>query len=95
MSRQIKVESINHADIKSINSYETIIYIGALYAGGVLRMGKTFEKMTDCKNKAIIATVGLADPEDKENIDNIRKKWKTRYHRKYMKMLGYFIWEAV
>ena len=67
----IKLES--YENVKSIDNYETIIYIGALYAGGVLGMAKTLKKISNYENKKIIiATVGLADPMDIENTNNIK-----------------------
>ena len=49
------------------------LYIGALYAGGVLGMAKTLKKISNYENKKIIiATVGLADPMDIENTNNIK-----------------------
>ena len=67
----------SYEDIEDINTYETIIYIGALYAGGVMGMKKTFKNMKDCGNhRIIIATVGLADPSDKENTDTIKNGMK-------------------
>ena len=71
----IKVES--YENIKSIDEYETIIYIGALYAGGVLGMAKVFKNISDCESKKIIiATVGLADPIDIENTNTIKNGMK-------------------
>ncbi len=64
----------SYKDIADINCYETAIYIGALYAGGVMGMKETLCKLTSLNGKRIIiATVGLADPTDAKNIDNIRK----------------------
>ena len=69
----------SYEDVKDINTYETIIYIGALYAGGVMGMKKTFKNMKDCGNhRIIIATVGLADPSDKENTDTIKNGMKNQ-----------------
>lgn len=71
----IKIES--YENIENIDEYETIIYIGALYAGGVLGMAKTFKKLSNCNSKKIIiATVGLADPIDVDNINNIENGMK-------------------
>ncbi|MDD6186986.1 MAG: flavodoxin domain-containing protein [Oscillospiraceae bacterium] len=66
-------------NVENIEKYGTIIYIGALYAGGVLGMKKTFEnlKTADGKN-IVIATVGLADSTDAENIRNIENSMKTQ-----------------
>lgn len=69
-----KIPLIEYKDIKNINIYETIIYFGALYAGGVLGMKKTFKKLINLENKKIIiVTVGLGDPKVLENINNIKE----------------------
>lgn len=73
LGRRIRADVISYEAVKNINPYDTIIYVGALYAGGVLGMKKSFGKLEDCSGKQIIiATVGLADPADSENIQNIR-----------------------
>ena len=55
----------------------TRLYVGGLYAGGVLGMKKTLAKMLQCqRKKVIIVTVGLADPMNTENTDNIRNGMK-------------------
>lgn len=77
LALKMSVEALNYESVTNIDSYKTIIYIGSLYAGGVLGMKKTFNKISDCKNKKfIIATVGLADPMDSENTDNIKSSMK-------------------
>ena len=73
LGRRTNIEVKNYEDIDNINLYETIIYFGALYAGGVMGMKKTFSNFfTVDGKKIIIATVGLADPEDTENIKAIK-----------------------
>ncbi len=63
----------SYKDISLLDDYNTIVYVGALYAGGVLGMKETFGKMTTVQGKhIIIVTVGLADPTDTKNIENIR-----------------------
>ena len=77
LSKKTNIKAESYKSIKSIDKYETIIYIGALYAGGVLGMAKTFKKIFNCESKKIIiATVGLADPMDRENINNIENGMK-------------------
>ena len=77
LSKKTKIKAENYKNIKSIDEYETIIYIGALYAGGVLGMSKTLKKISNCENKKIIiVTVGLADPMNEENIINIENNMK-------------------
>lgn len=77
LSKKTNIKAENYENIKSIDEYETIIYIGALYAGGVLGMAKTFKRISNCEGKKIIiVTVGLADPMDTENINNIENGMK-------------------
>ncbi|MGN0476483.1 MAG: flavodoxin domain-containing protein [Ruminococcus sp.] len=90
LSKRTSIKAVSFEEIKSINEYETIIYIGALYAGGVLGMAKTFKKLSHLENKKIIiATVGLADPGDIENTNNIKNGMKRQlsseiYERAYI-----------
>lgn len=44
LSKKTNIKIETYENIKNIDEYETIIYIGALYAGGVLGMAKTFKK---------------------------------------------------
>ena len=58
----------------ALKDYETIIYGGGLYAGGVSGIDliiKSFNKIND-KN-IIIFTCGLADPNDIENTNHIKE----------------------
>ena len=77
LSKRTNIEAISFENVQEINKYDKIIYIGGLYAGGVLGMSKTLRKLTNIQNKTIIiATVGLADPTDEKNINNIRNNIK-------------------
>ena len=74
LSKKTGIKAEEYVNIEDINQYGTIIYLGALYAGSVLGMKKTLNKISNPSNKKIIiATVGLADPTDEENINNIRE----------------------
>ena len=74
---------------------DKIIYLGGLYAGGVLGMTKTLKKLNKISNKTIIlVTIGLSDPTDEKNINNIRNNIKSqiqKYKRKFLKKQKYFI----
>lgn len=73
LSIRTGIKAVCYEKSGDINSYDTIIYIGGLYAGGILGMKKTLSRLSDDKDKKlIIATVGLADPADKDNTANIR-----------------------
>lgn len=73
LSKKTNIPVKSYKDISLLDDYNTIVYVGALYAGGVLGMKETFGKMTTVQGKhIIIVTVGLADPTDTKNIENIR-----------------------
>ena len=73
LGKKTNISVKSYKDISLLDDYNTIVYIGALYAGGVLGMKETFGKMTTVQGKhIIIVTVGLADPTDTKNIENIR-----------------------
>ena len=62
---------MNYKNVRSLADYQLIIYFGALYAGGVMGLKKTASSFP--KNaKIIIATVGIADVNNKENTANIK-----------------------
>ena len=77
LSRRTNMKAISFEKVNQINNYDNIIYLGGLYAGGVLGMSKTLKKLKNISNQTIIiATVGLADPTDETNINNIRNNIK-------------------
>lgn len=77
LSKKTCIPTIPFEKIKDINKYDKIIYLGGLYAGGVLGMSKTFKKISDISSKKIIiVTVGLSDPKDNENTSNIKNNIK-------------------
>ena len=82
LSRRTNIEAISFKNVKEINAYNTIIYLGSLYAGGVLGMTKTIKKLRDFSNKKIIiVTVGLSDPTDEVNKNNIRNNIKNQLQK--------------
>ena len=82
LSRRTNIEAISFENVKEINDYDKIIYLGGLYAGGVLGMAKALKKLNNITNKTIIlATVGLADPTDEVNKNNIRNNIKRQLNR--------------
>ena len=79
LSRRTNIKAISFKEVKEINDYNNIIYLGGLYAGGVLGMSKTIKKLNDVSNKKIIiVTVGLSDPTDEVNKNNIRNNIKNQ-----------------
>lgn len=77
LSRRTGVPFVSYERAGSVDDYDMIVYIGSLYAGGVLGMKSTLGSVTGNRPEAVlIATVGLADTTDKANIDNIRAAMK-------------------
>ena len=60
-----------YREVKSAAGYARVIHFGALYAGGVLGLRQIVSLLSP-KAELIIVTVGLADVQDAENIQNIR-----------------------
>lgn len=82
LSRRINTEAVSFEKVKEISDYDNIIYLGGLYAGGVLGMSKTMKKLNNISSKKIIiATVGLSDPTDEVNKNNIRNNIKRQLHK--------------
>ena len=69
------IEDVDYKDVENISNYNRIIYLGALYAGGVTGLKKTASKMSP-EQELIIATIGLADPTDHTNTNNIKQNIK-------------------
>lgn len=79
LSGRLGCEAVSYEDVRDINAYKIIIYLGGLYAGGVQGMKKTLKKLKDISDKKVyIVTVGLADPKNEGNIENIRKKMRSQ-----------------
>lgn len=73
LAKRIGAECIPYDETKHLDKYNTVIYVGALYAGGVVGLKTTLKKHDFYYKRFIIATVGLADPTDEQNIHTIRK----------------------
>ena len=79
LSKKTGIEAKPYEDIRDINSFDTIIYMGGLYAGGVCGMKKTMKKLGSISDKRVfIVTVGLADPMNTENTKHIKDRMRTQ-----------------
>jgi menaquinone-dependent protoporphyrinogen IX oxidase len=73
LSKRTGIKALSYEAVKDLSMYDTIIYLGGLYAGGVLGLAKTIKLLPkDSKQTILIVTVGLADPNDKKNTDDIK-----------------------
>ena len=73
LSGQTGIPAVSYQQAPELSGMDTIIYLGGLYAGGVLGLAKTLRgfSLRDGQ-KLILVTVGLADPGEPENQSNIR-----------------------
>ena len=92
LSKRTNIKAISFKKFnQQINDYDNIIYLGALYAGGVLGMSKTLKKLNNISNKKIIiATVGLSDPADEVNKNNIRNNIKNQIPKEVLEKAKIF-----
>ena len=73
LSSKTGIPAVGYRDIPSLSGHQTIVYIGALYAGGVLGLARTLRSLSlRDGQRLVIVTVGLADPDIPQNRENIR-----------------------
>ncbi len=73
LSKQTGIPAVSYKDAPDLCGMKTIVYLGGLYAGGVMGLVKTLRDFSlKDGQKRILVTVGLADPNEPENRDNIR-----------------------
>lgn len=72
LSMKTHIPMMNYKNIQDLSSYDIVIHIGALYAGGVLGLKKTLKNIS-FQTQLIVITVGLADVNDLTNRQHIRQ----------------------
>lgn len=74
LSKQTGIPALRYQDAPNLSDKKTIIYLGGLYAGGILGLSKTFRgfSLRDGQ-RLIIITVGLSDPAHPETRESIRR----------------------
>lgn len=92
LSKRTNIKAISFKKFnQQINDYDNINYLGALYAGGVLGTSKTLKKLNNISNKKIlIVTVGLSDPTDEVNKNNIRNNIKNQIPKEVLEKAKIF-----
>ena len=73
LSERINIPAVSYKKARDLSGMKTMIYLGSLYAGGILGLTKTLLGLSTRDGfKLILVTVGLSDPNEPENRDNIR-----------------------
>ena len=71
------IEAVDYKQVKDIEGFDRIIFMGGLYAGGVLGLKKTVGKMAE-NQELIIVTVGVTNPNETEYFNEIRRSIKAK-----------------
>jgi len=82
LSETTGIEAVDYKKAKDIKGYDRIIFMGGLYAGGVLGLKKTVGKMAG-NQELIIVTVGMTNPSEIEYFSGIRKSIKSQIPSKF------------
>ena len=72
LSRLTGLPAVSYEKAPDLAGCEQIVYLGGLYAGGVKGLKQTARKFP-AGVRLILVTVGLADVQDEQNIENIRR----------------------
>lgn len=71
----LDVEVVDYREVGDLTQVERIIYIGSLYAGGVLGLRRMLRRVGDLRSKQLVlVTVGLSDPTNPTNRAHIREE---------------------
>ena len=67
LAEKTGIPAVRYEDAPGLSDKKTIVYLGGLYAGGVLGLSKTMRgfSLRDGQ-KLILVTVGLADPKSRK-----------------------------
>ena len=74
LSELTDIPAVHYKDAFDLSGMHTIIYMGGLYAGGVLGLSKTLRSISPQEiRRLFIVTVGLSDPSKPETTENVHK----------------------
>ena len=75
LAERTGLKAVDYKEVASLGLYERIIYIGAIYAGGVTGLKKIVAKLTQGQ-ELFVATVGMVDPADQAFTSHLREALK-------------------
>lgn len=74
MAERTGIPMIPYDKAEDLTECSTIIYIGGLYAGGVLGLARTMRNPNFKPKRWFLITVGVSDPQDEETRRAIREQ---------------------
>ncbi len=75
LSAETGIQAVDYQEVKTLEDYDRILYMGSLYAGQVTGLKKTVGKLSP-QQELVVVTVGLVDTADAENVARIRRGLK-------------------
>lgn len=81
--------AVSYEKAPDLAGYEQIVYLGGLYAGGVKGLKQAVKKFP-AGVRLILVTVGLADVQDKQNIENIRRSVRRQLPAEVLQNTAFF-----
>ena len=51
LSKRTGIETVEYTEVRDINQYDTIVYLGPLYAGSIMGLKKTLNKIRNVQDK--------------------------------------------
>ena len=69
------IAAVEYTKAKDVGDYDRVVYLGGIFAGGVLGLKKIVAKMNP-RQELIIATVGVTDPQESAYFESIRQSIK-------------------
>ena len=73
LARRTGWPAVDWQQAQKLAEYEAVVYLGGLYAGGVVGLKKVLPQLEQApEQKLVVVTVGVADPAEPENVAHIR-----------------------
>lgn len=83
LSERTGIPVMDYKEITNLSGYTKVVYIGGLYAGSITGLKET-AKLFPKDAKIVVCSVGLLNPEKKENVEllrtSIRKQIPEKIH---------------
>lgn len=81
--------AVSYEKAPDLAGCEQIVYLGGLYAGGVKGLKQAVKKFP-AGVRLILVTVGLADVQDKQNVENIRRSVRRQLPAEVLQNTAFF-----
>ena len=77
LAKMTGIPVVEYTKVKNVGDYDRGVYMGGIFAGGVLGLKKTAAKMNP-RQELVIATVGVTDPQESAYFESIRQAIKAQ-----------------